>query len=111
MQESEPIQNLVDDAQSCVGGRGRLKPVGQILNRFGETEIDRAQAEHQRESEAPEADHAVQVPGPAPPYTARQRQAATPCLAPRPPDDQTSHGSRQQGERAPSVDFPSAWSG
>jgi hypothetical protein len=55
--------HLVDEAHAGISGSGRLKPVGEVLQRFGKTETDPAQTKHQQESKAPEADRTVQVPG------------------------------------------------
>src|ERR1700683_5222195 len=38
MQEGEPINNPVDDAKPGIRGRGRLKPVGEVLKLLGKTE-------------------------------------------------------------------------
>src|SRR5215469_522122 len=62
MQEGEPVNDAVDDAEPSISGSRRLQPVGQLLNLLGESEIDAADPENDRKREAPEADCTVQVP-------------------------------------------------
>src|SRR5215467_13392935 len=59
MQEGKPVNDAVDDAEPGVHGRGRLKPVGQLLNLLGESEIETANPKDDREREAPETDHTM----------------------------------------------------
>src|SRR5690349_24358853 len=99
MQVGEPINDPVADAHPRIGGSQRLYPVGEILNHLGNSEIDPACPEYDKEAKAPEADHAVQVPDEAlPSHAARHRQAATPSLVTWPPDRQAGNGKHQQSE-------------
>src|SRR5579862_1041140 len=112
MQEGEPINNFIDDANAGIRGGGGLKAVGEVLKQLGKTKIDPAGAKHQSESKAPEADHTVQAPGQEPvAQTAIQGQAATPGLDTRPPDRQARHSKHDQGECATAVHSPAGWSG
>src|SRR5436853_1878821 len=104
MQVGEPINNLVADACPGISGSERLESVGEVLKRLGNAEIDPAYGKHQRESKAPETDHAVHVPGQAlPSHAAMQCQAATPGPDARPPDHQSRGSKREQGECANAV--------
>src|SRR6266571_913301 len=101
MQDGEPIDNPVADACPGIGGSERLEPVGEVLKRLGKSEIGPAYRKHQHESEAPEADHTMQVPGHAfPSHAAMQCQAATPGPNARPPNHQTCRNKRKNGDCA-----------
>ena len=112
MQVGEPVDDPVD--HPCPGIRGcrRLEAVGEVLECFWKAEIRSAQGKHECESQAPEADHAVQVPGQAlPSYAAMQCETTAPRLDARPPDHQTCDSKSKHGECAKAVHLPAGGSG
>ena len=105
MQVGEPIQNLIDEARPLIDVSRRLESVGKILKRLGIAEISSAQSKQQDESECPEADHAVRVPGEVlPPDVPVNGEASSPRLDPRPPHDNPCHGDDDNQEREDAVD-------
>ena|ERR1700678_4417771 len=111
MQVGDPINDLVDQRNAASGGRGGLQPVRHFLNLLREAQINSAQPKNQHESEAPEADHAVQMPGqPLPSRAAMQRQAASPRLTTRPPDRQPRESNDEYGECTNTIDDSSGLS-
>ena len=112
MQVREPVNNVVNNAPPGVFRSGRLKAISEILKPLGKAQIDAARGKHERESEGPETDHAVQVPRHTLPSCASlQRQAATPRFEARPPDHQACRRKRDQCERANTVHCPAGLSG
>src|SRR5438034_10180433 len=112
MQVGDPVDKAIDHPCSGIRGRRRLKAVREVLECFWKAEIRSAYGKHQCESQAPEADHAVQVPGQAlPSYAAMQCETTAPRLDARPPDHQTGDSESKHGECANAVHFPAAVSG
>src|SRR4029453_11813504 len=90
----------------------RIQTVGEILKGTREAEIGTAPPKHQRESKAPEADHAVQMPGHAlPPHAAVERKAATPRLDSRPPDHEPGGSEQDHDECTNTIYLPTRFAG
>ena len=76
MQIRQPIERAVDEARAAILIGWRFEPVGRYAEVIRKAELDAARGEHEQEQEAPEAEHAVQLPREAPP-------ADTPPRGPR----------------------------